>query len=71
MHPPYLTQKLLPAHATDPKVSHAKLMIQHQKERCLHCGEPLHNGVFITYTQLANTKVIWWHRAHTINDFNE
>lgn len=64
-------QKMIPAHDTDPKASTARLLIARQKATCLHCGEPLHLGSFITYTELSNNKIIWWHQSHVIDDFDD
>lgn len=63
-------QKFFRAWDTDPKATTAKLMIVQQKAHCLHCGEPLQNGMFITYTVLSNNKIIWWHKEHTISDYD-
>lgn len=60
---------LFKVHQDDPKATTARMLIR--DTRCIHCGDKYVNGSVISYTQLSTGKVIWWHKSHIIDDYND
>ena len=53
----------------DYKYSHEFTEIRTTK--CIHCGGKFTYKTGITYTRLLSVnKLIWWHKSHTINDYD-
>lgn len=60
---------MLPIHETDPNASKARTRII--TGFCIHCGLRYKNGERISYTELSNKRVIWWHTTHIISDYDD
>lgn len=57
------------AHDTDPPISFNVINCIKYDTTCIHCGKHREPKEVVTYTQLSNGKLIWWH-SHRIKDYD-